>query len=104
MFFVRSTSTLDVAFSPAVGINQVEITNVTRTFDNVHSRLGSGEAIARIICGPAIDVIDLPVELVGYPKRLLVLASRHGMRSKENIKSIPNDQRQRHSEPCQGEK
>ena len=91
LLLVRSASALDV-LGPSVGIKQIKVVDIAYNLHNVHTSLSSSKAITRVICRPAVNVIDLAVELVRYPKRLLVLASRHGMWTKQNIEAIPGNQ------------
>ncbi len=67
--------------------------------DGVEGALGGGEAAARVKGLPAVDVVDLAVELVRRPQRPVQPAVLHGVRPAEHVDGVPDDERERHAEP-----
>lgn len=51
---------------------------------------------------PAVDVVDLAVELVGRPDGPVEGAAGHGERPQEDVAGVPDDEGQGDGEPDEG--
>ena len=67
--------------------------------DGVEEALGAGEAVAPVEGDPAVDVVDLAVQLVGHPERPVQGAALHGERAAEDVDGVPYDQREGDGHP-----
>lgn len=83
--------------------DESEVGKVPSSLDEVHDCLCSSKAVVLIIRLPAINIVCPAIKLVWHPKRPVVFPAWHRVRSKEDITSVPEDQRQRNGEPDQDE-
>lgn len=51
---------------------------------------------------PAVDVVDLAVELVGRPERPVQPAALHGVGAAEDVDGVPDDEREGDGHPEEG--
>lgn len=72
---------------------------VHERLDGVEGALGGGEAALGVKGLPAVDVVDLAVELVGRPERPVQPAVLHGVRAAEHVDRVPDDEREGNAEP-----
>jgi hypothetical protein len=83
--------------------DEPEVGKVPGSLNQVHDCLRSSEAVLLIIRLPAINIVCPPIQLVRHPKRPVILPARHGVRAKEDITGVPEDEWQRNGEPDQDE-
>ena len=72
---------------------------VHERLDGVEGALGGGEAALGVKGLPAVDVVDLAVQLVGRPERPVQPAVLHGVRAAEHVDRVPDDEREGDAEP-----
>ena len=65
-----------------------EVYEIAGRFHDVQEALSGSEAVVRIPCAGAVDVVDRPVQLVGYVQRPDPFASRHGVWAAEDLSLI----------------
>lgn len=82
-----SGAPLGVAKEPGRDIPQIH-----ERLDGVEQALGAGEAVAGVKGLPAVDVVDLAVELVGRPDGPVEGAAGHGERPQEDVAGVPDDE------------
>lgn len=79
-----------------------EIVQVHERLGGIEQALGAGEAVSRVESLPAVDVVDLAVELVGRPDGPVQGAAGHGERTQEDVARVPDDEGQGDGEPDEG--
>lgn len=79
-----------------------EIPKIHERLNGIEQALGAGEAVAGIKGLPAVDVVDLAVELVGCPDGPVEGAAGHRERSQEDVAGVPDDEGQGDGEPDEG--
>lgn len=81
--------------------SEVHVVKVHGGLDGIQSALGRGEAIAGVEGLPAVDVVDLAVELVRRPEGIVHPSVLHGMGATKNVNGIPENQWERNTHPQQ---
>ena len=81
------------------GKEDIPVGKIHARLKDIQHALGSGEATAGMKCLPAIDVVDLAIQLVRRPQRPVHPAVLHGVRAAEHVDGVPDDERQGDGEP-----
>lgn len=79
-------------------VHNIQVVQIATRLDEVQDSLRSGEAVARVIRRPAVDVVDGPVPRVPGPQRVPFPAG-HGVRAQQHVGRVPEDERDGEEQP-----